>query len=406
VTTWSVVNDDTQESGTRRRYFRYAVFALAALLVVSLGFVLIPREPDAPAPPPFTEQARAAAFADAEELRAAAADLKGAGDGALRTTESGGVSTALGRALDRSVTLLTVQARALMLPVDPSGVGTSSAAPSSAPASSPSTPADLAAALHTSGARRLSDAQTADGGMARLLAGAGTAQLLAAEELAAAAGIAVDALPGAAPASPAPPSPAITAAPGCNPTATASGRSTGSGSADSGSAGSDSADSGSAGADLAASLAAATEAALELGYAYQAALPRLSPGSVAPASDFLAQHEELRHEAAAMAIARCAAVPPTSAGYALDQGFLSGPAAALGMMEASTLPVYGDVVALSERAERAWALEALQSAARRTVHWGASPGPVPGLALDESRLPDLPGTAPRQSPAPTASRQP
>jgi hypothetical protein len=114
VTTWSVVNDDTQESGRRRRYFRYAVFALSALLVVSLGFVLTPREPDSPAEPPFTEQARASAFSDVLSLRAAGLALKGTAGG-----DSSGSRTV---ALDRAVTLLTVQARALMLP-SPEGIG-------------------------------------------------------------------------------------------------------------------------------------------------------------------------------------------------------------------------------------------------------------------------------------------
>ena len=141
-------------------------------------------------------------------------------------------------------------------------------------------------------------------------------------------------------------------------------------------------------------------------YAYQAALTRLNPGAAAPASGFLAQHEELRNKAEAMGTARCAALLPTPAGFALDQAFLSDPAAALGAMEAGTLAVYGDVIALGDGAERAWAVSALQSAARRTVHWGASAGPVPGVALEESRLPELPGTAPTQGPARTSSRQP
>ncbi|MDR6416263.1 DUF4439 domain-containing protein [Pseudarthrobacter sulfonivorans] len=394
MTTWSVVNDDTQESGHRRCYFRYAVFTLAALLVMSLGFVLIPREPDAPAPPPFTEQARAAAFSDAVDLRAAGIDLAGTADGGLAAAESGEVSAEVSSAISRTVTLLTMQARALMLPGDPSGTGTSSAA-----VPLPSTPADLAAALHSSGAQRLSDAQTADGGMARLLAGAGTAQLLAAEELAAATGVPLAGAAAAArpPAKTSSHDPTPTA--GC--TATATSGNAGPGGTESGDAGS-----GGAGVDLASSLASALDAELELVYAYQAALTRLKPASVAPASDFLAQHEELRNEAGAMGAARCAALLPTPAGYALDQAFLSGPAAALGTMEAGALAVYGDVIALSDGPERAWALSALQSAARRTVHWGASAGPVPGVTVDESRLPELPGTAPTQGPGPTSSRQP
>ncbi|GAA1761036.1 hypothetical protein GCM10009712_07040 [Pseudarthrobacter sulfonivorans] len=370
MTTWSVVNDDTMESGPRRRYFRYAVFALAALLVLSLGFVLIPREPDAPAAPPFSEQARAAAFSDAVDLRALALASGEATEAARQEP--------MAAASQRAVTLLTVQARALMLPADKLPTDRSMAI-SSAPPSSAQEPqssaAELATALHASGAQRLRDAEKADGGIARLLAGTGTAQLLAAEEMAAATGTALDSLPGRtvpapAPASPALPSPAASsaesAAAGCTATAT------------------------SGGADVASSFTSVARAELELVYAYQAALTRLPPASVAPASDFLTQHEDASREAEAAAGARCAALPPTPAGYALDAVFLADPAAALGVLEAGTLPVYGDLVALSDGAERSWALAALQSAARRAAHWGASPGPVPGMVLDASALPALP----------------
>ena len=393
------MKDDTQESGHRRRYFRYAVFTLAALLVVSLGFVLIPREPDVPAPPPFSEQARAAAFSDAAALSTAAADLAGTPDGASPAAGSADLSAAVSSAIGRTVTLLTVQARALMLPAEPSGVGAPSASASSAPVPLASTPADLAAALHASGAQRLTDAQTADGGMARLLAGAGTAQLLAAGEIAAAAGIALDKVAGPARPSPESSSREPTPTAGCTATVAA-------GSASPGGAGPSSGETDTAAADLASSIAAVTGAELELVYAYQAALTRLDSGSVAPASEFLDQHEELRDEAEAKGGARCAALPPTPAGYAVDEAFLSDPAGALGAMEAATLPVYGDVIALSDGAERAWAVSALQSATRRTVHWGAPAGPVPGVVLDDSRLPELPGAAPTQGPAPTSSGQP
>ncbi|MEO8283383.1 MAG: hypothetical protein ABI568_08265, partial [Pseudarthrobacter sp.] len=199
MATWSVVNDDTTESGPRKSYFRYAVFALAALLVLSLGFVLIPREPDAPAVPPFSEQARAAAFSDAVRLRALAL---AAGDAAKEARQEPAAA-----ASQRAVTLLTVQARALMLPADmlptaPSMTVSSASAPSSqvprspAQVPPPSSAAELANALHTSGARRLGDAEKADGGIARVLAGTGTGQLLAAEEMAAATGTALDPLPG------------------------------------------------------------------------------------------------------------------------------------------------------------------------------------------------------------------
>jgi len=419
------VNDDTQESGHRRRYSRYAVFMLAALLVVSLGFVLIPREPEAPAAPPFTEQARAAALSDAVVLRAAGAGLPSTPDGTAPAVESGEASVALDRALDHAVTLLTVQARALMLPTDPAGFGTpspvgTSVADGTSAAVSPEvqvpqalTPSELAAALYASGARRVSDAETADGGMARLLAGAGIAQLLAAEELAAVTGTALEPLAGAAlpsvgPPSTGPPSAFVpstgSAFPGSTPTVRCPAPSTGSG------AGSDGKDSGGkdsgSGADLASSLTAIRGAELELVYAYQVALTRLTGGSVAPASAFLAQHEELRDDAEAMGSALCAELPPTPAGYVLGQAFLTDPAAALGAMEAGALPAYGDAIALSDGAERAWAVSALQSAARRTIQWGAAPGPVPGLVLDEAELPELPSAGPGQGRVPTSSRTP
>ncbi|ALV40314.1 hypothetical protein AU252_03305 [Pseudarthrobacter sulfonivorans] len=365
------MKDDTQKSGRRRRYFQYAVFALAALLVVSLGLVLIPREPSPPAAPPFSEQARASAFADSLTLRAAGLDLEGTAGATAPAPQAA--------ALARIVTLLTVQARALMLPADAADPALDRAATAPVPAPStalatvtpPSTTADFAAALQASGAQRLHDAETADGGMARLLAGTGTAQLLAAEDLASATGIALAALPGSGPSSPA--SPAAVAsftasrAASCASEAAAS-----------------------TGVNLGSALSLAVEGELELVYAYQAALTRLNSGSAGPASNFLAQHTALRGEAEAMGRSRCAAVPSRQPGYVLSQAFLADPAAGLGTLEAGTLPVLGDVVALSDGRDRRWALSALQSAARRTVYWGASPGPVPGVVLDEALLPPLP----------------
>lgn len=417
MTPWSVVNDDTQESGHRRRYFRYAVFLLAALLVLSLGFVLIPREPDAPAPPTFSEQARTAALADALVLRAAATGLQNATGGTGPAAESVAAPLGAQRALGHAVTLLTVHGRALIRPANPAGggtpavtsstAGTSPAAPSTAPAS---TPAGLAVSLHASGARRLSDAERADGGMARLLAGVGTAQLLAAEELAAATGTALPTVTGGVRPSPAP-APAVVPSAG-TPSPGSSGTARCTVTAPDGSPGSSSTASGSpdagTGANRAAALSAVRNAELELVYAYQVALTRLTGGTVAPASGYLAQHEELRNEAQALANSQCAVLSPAPAGYVLDPAFLANPAAALGVMEAGVLPAYGDVIALSDGAERAWAVSALQAAARRTVYWEASGGPVPGLVLDEAQLPDLPGspetlsTTPAQSPGPTS----
>jgi hypothetical protein len=375
------VKDDTQETGRRGRYFRYAVLALGALLVLSLGFVLIPREPPAPAAPPFSEQARAQAFADSLALRAAGMVLEGAADGALPAAQSA--------ALGRAVTLLTVQARALMLSADVAG-SNAAAAPPAAPVPPPSTPADLAAALQASGAQRLKDAETADGGMARLLAGAGTAQLLAAEDLARAAGIPLAALPAAPPTDVTVPGNALPGGTGTAPPSLPTA------SCVSGSL--------SSTADLGSAVASVVAEELELVYAYQAALTRLGPASAGPASDFLTRHGVLRGQAEAMSRSHCVAVPLRQPGYGLSPAFLADPAAGLGTLEAGTLPVLGDVVALSVGSDRAWAVSALESAARRTVHWGATPGPVPGVVLAESLLPELPEAAPAPGPSTTGPR--
>jgi hypothetical protein len=224
--------------------------------------------------------------------------------------------------------------------------------------------------------------------MARLLAGAGTAQLLAAEDIAKAAGIALAATPVAD----------LPDAGAHSPTAQASDRSTVSAAAScpAGPPGD--------GTSLGSALASAVAAELELVYAYQAALTRLDAGSAVPASGFLAQHQDLHGDAEALAAAGCTGVPPQPAGYPLSQAFLAAPATALGALEAGSLPVYGDLVALSEGSGRVWAIAALQSAARRTLHWGSSPGAVPGLVLAEPELPELPETV--RAPKPSAAGVP
>lgn len=375
---WSVVNVDSHENTPRIRYLRYAVLSLTALLVLSLGFALIPADPPAPAPPSFSEQARARALADALELRGAA--LRPAGAGA-----DGGAAAAVGRV----VTLLTIQARALMLP-EPAATAAPTATTGTPPP--PAQPAmtapELAAALAASGAERLKDAETADGGMARLLAGAGTAQVLAAQQLAAAAGVpevatgpvhtppsagpaqaaagsAVSVAPGAGSAA-ACPSPAAEPAPSAAPHP------------------------GPAGADAGAALAAAAAAELEAVYGYQAALTRLPPEAAGPASEFLEQHQDLAKDAAARSLLHCSPALPPEPGYVLDADFLARPAAGLARIEAAALPAWGDVVALTDGPARGWALAALQSGAARSAHWGGDPGPVPGLPLDEEQLPPLP----------------
>jgi hypothetical protein len=384
------VKDDNQENRPRMRYFRYAVFSLAALLVLSLGFALIPAEPPAPAEPPFSEQARAAALEETLELRSAGMDLAASGAGGTAGSPADG-------GVDQVVTLLTIQARALLLPGNaafaeaatlPPAAAPAAAASPTAAASSPSPPAvvtvaEFAADLAASGRQRLKDAETADGGMARLLAGAGTAQLLAAERLGAAGAPEAEPLgteplgteplgtepqgterqeaalaPPACPATPSPATSASTSPP--------------------------------AAAGLGAALVAAAGAELETVYGYQAALTRLPPEAAGPASEFLAQHQDLAAQAEEYGRMQCVTLPPQPPGYVLDQEFLDAPAGGLAGLEADTLPPYGDVVALTEGPTRAWALSALQGAARRAQHWGAGPDPLPGLVLDEGQLPQLP----------------
>ena len=387
------------------RYFRYAVLSLAALLVLSLGLALIPADPPEPPAPPFTEQARAAALADVLELRAAALQLAGG-------TADGGAAAGL----DRVVTLLTIQARALLLPEPEAAEWTAQSQTTGAPtpsAPAPMTAAGLATALAASGTERLRDAETADGGMARLLAAAGTAQLLAAHELAAAAGspdagaATGQAVPGGtAPAAPAADPGATAPAASGSPAAcpfVPSGPAPSSGQAPSekqapagGQAESEEqAESGQQApsaepAGPGSALAALAAAELEAVYGYQAALARLPAEAAGPASEFLRRHQDLVEDAETASRLHCAVPPPQEPGYVLEAGFLAAPAAGLAQLEASTLPAYGDVVALTDGSARTWAIAGLQAAAERTVHWGGDPGAVPGMLLDEARLPLLP----------------
>ena len=355
------MNDRRHDSHPSLRPFRVAALALAALVVLSLGFAMVPAEKPAPAVPSFSEQARAAALTDALELRAAGQGLTA--DGAVDSTT-----------VDAVVTLLTIQARALQSP-SPEAGAQGSGSPSPASATPAKGAAEVVQALAASGRARIRDASEADGGLARLLAGTGTAQLLAAGRLAAAAGLPApqgtaplpdaDASGAAASASPCVAPPATAAAP----------ESTGSGA--------------SAGARQA--LAAVTVAEQQAIYAYQAALPRLAPAEAGPASEFLGQHKGLAASAEARFRHACGVPVPQQPGYILDGGFLAAPVAGLGRIEASTLAAYGDAVALTQGQDRAWALGALESTAVRAARWGADPGPVPGLILDVGQLPALRG---------------
>ncbi|WP_324645249.1 DUF4439 domain-containing protein [Pseudarthrobacter sp. LT1] len=393
-----------QDTDPRMRPIRFAVFALAALVVLSLGFALIPAEKPAPAEPPFSERARAAALSAALDLRAAGMELASAG-------------AADSTAVDPVVTLLTIQARALRSPGAASMTGSATgpaagspqaspqASPSAASTAGPRNAAELVQALATSGATRLRDAETADGGMARLLAGAGTAQLIAAGRLAAATGVpAPQGTPG--PDAEEPGTPAA-ASPCPSPSVPATSSPAASGPSASAPSAKDSAAPATPPGTRQA-LAAAVSAEQQAVYGYQAALPRLAPAEAGPASEFLGAHKELASAAAERLRAACGGPVPQQPGYVLDPGFLAAPAAGLGKLEAATLSSYGDAVAVSQGQDRIWALAALRSAASRALRWGADPGPVPGLTLDIGQLPALPAGAGRPTgtglaPSPAAS---
>ena len=408
MTTWSVVNDDTREKRWQdhfpRSLPRYVLLVCLALVVVSLGAVLIPARPPEPAEPPFSEQARAAALAETLQLLDAGSQLGTAKQDRPKDSSAesaDGPPAAAGNPdVKRTVTLLTTQAQALLAPGEspaaaataavtnsgpatpqapatssaspaPSGSGQSSADQPSAGASAsplPSTAAGLVAALAKSGKQRLADAAVADGGMARLLAAVGTAQLLQASALAAGTGTAA---PAADVASPQPS--------GTCPSPSASSQS-------------DAAQSGpgqsAAAASLGGALAAVVRTEAQTIYGYQVALPRLRGDQAKSAAEKLARHDTLLSGAESLSRLHCSAVPPREAGYTLGQSFLASPAAGLGNLEAATLPAYGDLVALSEGETRQWAIAALVGAGKRAVLWGTDPGALPGL--DPATLPSQP----------------
>lgn len=382
MTIWSVVKDDTRQKRRRELIPHIALLACLALVVVSLGMAFSPGSPKVPAEPPFSEQARSAALAETMRLRAAGEELG-------RSTAGGGQP-----AVARTVSLLTGQARALLLPgtdepdsQPAAGAPSTAAAPSESPSSAPlpATAAALAAGLAASASQRLADAAVADGGMARLLAAVGTAQLLQASSLAAAAGVPAPAVPdpaapplsGACPSDPA--SPSQSSPP-----------------ASSGAAASAGPDSGAA--TLPGALAATVRTELEAVYGYQVALTRLSGDAAASATQQLARHEALAAGSEALSRMHCAAAPAREAGYTMAPAFLASPAAGLGGLEASALTVYGDLVALSEGQTRQWAISGLVGAARRSALWGAETGVLPGLAADPEEFPELP--APSATPGP------
>ena len=418
MTTWSVVNDDTREKRWQdhfpRLLPRYALLACLALVVVSLGVALRPARPPQPAEPPFSEQARAAALAETVQLLDAGSHLgtpakdRSAAQSTDRSTDTpeGNPAGTGNPAVERTVTLLTTQAQALLAPGEsipdapgaspagsgeatrsapatsaaaPSAAGSSPAAPSAAPL--PATAAELVTALADSGRQRLADAAVADGGMARLLAAVGTAQLLQASALAAGTGTAAP--------------PADVTAPQLSGTCPSASAGSGDATADAASrAAPDSHETpGATSSDpskatVGAALAAVVRTEAQTIYGYQVALPRLGSDAAKSAAEQLAHHDALLSDAESLSRQHCSAVPPREAGYTLGRSFLSSPAAGLGSLEAAALPVYGDLVALSDGETRQWAIAALLDSGKRAVLWGTDPGALPGL--DRAALPSLP----------------
>ncbi|WP_445154801.1 DUF4439 domain-containing protein [Arthrobacter sp. Hor0625] len=377
------------DGGTQRRRFRLprdlpriALLACLAAVVVSLGFAFVPGNPPKPAAPSVSERARASALADALSLRTRAEQLEAAATEASRPALPKASPAAAATPVRAAVTLLTTQARALLLP-GPSPAGSApadtatpavTATATATSASVPPTAARLAADLASSGRQRLADAGTADGGMARLLASVGTAQLLQSSALAAAAGVRDPAagLPDRAAAEL--PGPGVPAAGSCPATTAPAAAGTGAPVA----------------AGMPDALTAVVRAELEAVYGYQVALTRLDGAAATAATGRLAQHEALAAGAESLGRAQCAAVPPREPGYALDPAFLSAPGRGLAGLESASLTAYGDLIALSEGPTRQWAVAGLLGAARRAVAWGAAPGPFPGMAFDPASLPTLP----------------
>ncbi|UKA51317.1 ferritin-like domain-containing protein [Arthrobacter sp. FW305-123] len=331
--------------------------AVVALLVAGTGMVLIPRDSGTPPVLSFSEAARLEALEDALLLRESATTLVASAAPGAGTAGPG-----------NTVTLLTTHAQALL---DPHNDRTSS--PSAAPAGSahtvsatPGNRATFLAGLAGSGWKRLEDAREADGGIARLLAAVGSAQVLEAERLAAlwtlpmpekATAVGPKA-PAATPSSASCPSVSPTPEPGSATTDTA--------------------------------LAAVVRTQQEAIYVYQVALKRLDETKSAAAFKHLEGHELLLRQAESFTSANCADVPASVPGYRLPPQFSQDPAGFLGTVELASLPRFGDLVALSTEGTRSWAIENLLAAARRSLAWDAPLPALPGLVLEAGQLPPLP----------------
>ena len=241
------------------------------------------------------------------------------------------------------------------------------------------------AALAGSGRQRLADAAKADGGMARLLAAVGTAQLLQASALAAGTGT-------AAPAADVTPPQVSGTCPSQSATAPTTERQA---ATEPSTAAQPEGEPTAAASSLGGALASAARTEAQTIYGYQVALTRLGGDAAKSAAEELAHHDALLGAVESLSRLHCSAVPAREAGYALAPSFLASPAAGLGDLEAAALPVYGDLVALSEGGTRQWAIAALFGSAKRAVQWGADSGALPGL--DRASMPTRPaGETPSQ----------
>ncbi len=364
MTPWSVVDEQRTKKRRVPAWGRLVLVSVVALLVVGTGMVLIPRDSGTPPPRSFSENARLAALEDTLLLR----------DSAVALADAPGPDAGKPGA-DDAVTLLTTHARALLDPAGRLPTSPAAASPTATASSPKATPSAFVTELSRSGQQRLTDARGSDGGMARLLAAVGSAQLLSAEKLAAAWKLPAPTLPTTSRV------PATAPAAGSCPSA------------------SPSPDADAATTDTA--LASLVRAQHEAVYVYQVAVKKLGASSVPAAARDLEVHEVLLRQAEDLTGVNCGDVPAGEAGYRLPAKFAKDPAAALADLEASSLPRFGDLVALSTGGTRDWAIDGLLAAGRRSSAWGAALPALPGFELDAGDLPALP--TPSDTASPTAS---
>lgn len=359
MTPWSVVNGQTSEKRQTPPWGRVLLATVVALLVAGTGMVLIPRDSGTPTAVPFSETARVVALEDTQRLRESAALMVEA------AASDAGMPT-----LGNAVTLLTTHAQALQSPNSVASRAPSSVGPATADQERAAAPtsrrASFLTALAGSGQKRLDDAREADGGIARLLAAVGTAQLLQAERLAAEWQLPLQQQPTAADTKAPTATPLAASCPSASPAPEPT----------------------SATTDTA--LASVVRSQQEAIYVYQVTLKRLDTSNSAAAGKYLQTHEVLLQQAESLTSANCADAPPGEAGYRLPEQFTQDPAAFLGSVELSSLPRFGDLVALSTDETRTWAIDGLLAAARRSTAWGAALPALPGLMLDVGDLPSLP----------------